>query len=1086
MTKFLKEIEIFKTSNLQRFWRVFLNFGILSRVILLLSFTLSFVTARAATLQDMDQVLTKASNLNEFLASPTLVEEYYQVSSEYYGASKFPRVSYDAILAQMKTVVHAYPEFAERAWESHLGEHFQVISIAPAYGRNLQESAWDHFLAGYKEKLHSSAGDLAALSDEEALQKVQSALQGLGQKIADHEKKLNSSDLKKTEKQTLTGTFYQSLKSDAGLQKISSYLLLKWLNSAVSKEVFESGNPDLILNYLKEIKDHPKKILHEISQLGGVDSLASFIKNASPDIKVLMKDETIFPQKFLPGRDGKMIPADAGSAGAWDFIPAPRRFHAFFKGIYFGECVGGSSRPEYLTSLTPERWASVILKDTQFHYIEKGGIFQGWVQAVPITQNGQAFASVDFASYSFKQSIIDRNKEGDLYSTSMLSGWLKQAMLHKPKQWKGFIASQSIAINNGGALPTVRISPAFLLGERYDPKTHPFAHADPNTVNILTKIIPRVSYAKNYGGSMIFDAAVPDAGVLTELKVIDKTFHQILKKAVDENDRNFINETLQRVHNGAMSDIGNEILTLRAAGVLKLLADHNLPLPKNVVHYTVAPMEYFKTLVDAGLSLEEMKYAQALICHTVDDKVKFTAALLNSPLIIDGESVVKAINYEIPFPSDDYKNELTKYIETVISKIAEQHPNMKMEHFSKLENMMSMIYAGIAVIDVGMGFVRSSSEFLELCQNAFNRGNDDYKKNIGWLVGANIEIFLSKSPSSEDYSKLANNYSIYWDARQQNLFILAAQKQSDIKKDPLGFSKTLTNKSISAQFVLHHIDSSAAVANEDQKKDLLAHSKEALEHLNVDTGWEKAFTLKIRLTHSVGDLVEELTTYPSAASPYSEFIANTTKEYLPQLLAMNPSYEQLKQLLEKGKFHPPEELLIMKATIDRSASVKDFLKVFEITLDHWKWNLPFLKQRQALLEQNAEKMKSMPNFLDKIDLILKLQTTLAGTMSSTWLHNFILSELLQRLQQSSSPTEWINLLYRQKQVDSEKYQIKINELAKQNYKYFIGLNPSREQKDWYKSTFFKLHERIALKFVKPEYRGTQTNAPRCETIFRAL
>ncbi len=1034
---------------------------------------------QAATLQDMDSVLLKAPDLNHFLADPQLIEEYFQVSSEYYANNdRFPRVSYEAIIKQMRIVAKAYPEFAARAWETNLGKPFQVASIAATYGRNLQESAWDRFIQDYKEKLHAQAGEFAQLDDDQALEKLRNGIENLDTKINAHEVEIKNSPLKKSEKQALIGKFYQSFKTDSGLQKLSSYVLLKWLSSDKASEIFNSGNADLILNYLKDIKDQPKKVLSQISGIENTDSLASIVKASLPDPNALQNDEKIFPHAMIPGADGELVPAEAGSKGYWDFIPSPRRFHAFFKGIYFGECVGGSNKPDFLPSLSPERWATVLLRDTEFHFVQKDGKFQGWVQAVPITRNGSVYASVDFASFSFKQSILSRSSDGTIYSESMLSGWLKQAMLHKPAHWQGFVVSKSNAINNGGALPTVRVSPAYLLGQSYDEKTSPFAHTDPTTVKALTNIIPRVGYANNYGGSMIFDAAVPDAGTLTVLKVVDKSVYQIIKNAIDNKQTDFVKGLLARIHKSAMSDLANEILTLRSAGVLKLLAEHRYALPNEVVYYTIDPLHYLPKLISAGLSIDEMKYAQNIICHDVDTTMKFSNALLTSSLVTDPDSALKAIDYEINNPGDYYVTAMNNYLKNFIPYFAKKYPNLTIDHWVQVKSMSITIESGILALQTGIAFATNPDDLLKLFESGFQKGNDNYKKTIGQYVGTRINTFFEKTPNVKQTLKLANTYSRFWSEEQISSYYKKVVSQPDVAKDLKAFASELTDKKLAARFIMDHVHSSLPPDSE-AKKDLSNLTKKALANLDLNSGWEKAYKTTVHLAHTKEDLLADMTHYSTATGEYRNAIARVIQENIPRFLEMNPSYDELDKLINKGSHFESAMVALMTAQAQKATTLAQFRHVLE-NRGFWT-TASYASARQQILLQNAEKLKKFPEILNNPELVFGLSSDIPR--SSDWLESLVGNELEAHLEKTTNATEWTELLSKHLGGGSKQYQERIRSYARANYKFFLGFNPSERQLKWYTQGFYKFYERVPLRFVKPEYRPVNKSAPRCESVF---
>ncbi len=924
--------------------------------------------ATAVTLLELDQSLTKAADLNQFLASPTLIEEYFQGASHYYGSQKFSRKSYDAILNQMRLVVTKFPEFSARAWETDLGQPFKVKSIAPTYGRQLNMTLWTQFLVEFKASNKSLAGDLFALETSEAIKRIEVLLKGIQAKVDQHEAEMQEIKIKKSDKLSLSGKFFQELKQDPDLEKITSYIVGKYFTSEIHMQNFESGSPDLIINALKNLSENPKLLFKDLPAFEYPDLLASAIKHRLPDAQALLKVAKIFPLQYHKGSNGKNIAAEGNSPGEWSFVPSPRRFHAFFKGIMDNECVGGD--PNKLESLSPERWGTIILKGSQFHYVEKEGKFQGWVQAIPVAQNGQAFASVDFASLSFRKAIISKRENGSIVTESMLSGWLREAMKYKPASWKGFVVGQSNAINNGGALPTVKSSPSYILGEKYDPKVRPFAHMDPNTVQIMIGITQRVRDATQYGGNMIFDAAVPNAGILTELKVVESTLYEMFLSAVKKKDLAFVNASILTMHNSAMSDLGRVVISLREAGVLKLLVDNKIVLPRNVVYYTTDPKEYVKTFVAEGLTIEEIKLVQRLLCVSVDETMAFTRGLLASEAVYDLDTYIKALAFEVETPHETYKLKRSELIIEGLANLFKLFPEVSLEQALKLEKLATTIQSGIAVLNEFLKLNRSKAEILMVLATPHRIAGDAYDKAIAEVAAKNFSLFFSMSPNSDETMVFAKLSSIALSAAQKTELQTYMLGLTNTKEAQLAVFKRIESKEFPAEVSIQYLESLTKLEMSSEVKAVVR--KLAIElgpQVNLTNGWEKAYQMEARLAQNSDELVSTLTRYKAPMAEFITIIAKTLELSMARLIEMKPSYSQLLKVLKESRIFEAQYFLLLKPLLSTSSNIEEFMEPLKISQNFWK-TTTFINGRVEALNQHLHILIGQANFSEKIDELL--------------------------------------------------------------------------------------------------------------------
>jgi hypothetical protein len=222
----------------------------------------------------------------------------------------------------------------------------------------------------------------------------------------------------------------------------------------------------------------------------------------------------IFRVLVRKGNRGTISPVGRSGKSEYEFNTLPRRIHGVWKGVPLNECVGGNC--ESIKSLTPERWATVALEDTQVFNIERDGSYLGFVQYVPLKAKDGIYASVDFGAPILRNKILVRDPDGNPITRTFYEVWLESAVKHKPNEWSGFIVGESDAINNAGVLGEVRESASFLAGRYLGKPTETLQHIDPMASKIVA-IAPKSEHAAMYGGNMIADALVPDARAVTVL-----------------------------------------------------------------------------------------------------------------------------------------------------------------------------------------------------------------------------------------------------------------------------------------------------------------------------------------------------------------------------------------------------------------------------------------------------------------------------------------------------------------------------------------------------------------------------------------
>ena len=72
---------------------------------------------RAETLDRMEEITSRARNLEQFLNTPNLTQEYGKALEAYLGRNRFNCESYEAILDELREIVKKVPAVGERLWQ---------------------------------------------------------------------------------------------------------------------------------------------------------------------------------------------------------------------------------------------------------------------------------------------------------------------------------------------------------------------------------------------------------------------------------------------------------------------------------------------------------------------------------------------------------------------------------------------------------------------------------------------------------------------------------------------------------------------------------------------------------------------------------------------------------------------------------------------------------------------------------------------------------------------------------------------------------------------------------------------------------
>lgn len=462
------------------------------------------------SLEEIDNIVTKADNLNEFLNSSEIQGEYFKGLQNYFGEDRFPRESYDGIIKQLKEVNAKFPEIAERAWQTNdLGKSFQINLSIKSSGLKVKQDKFLTWLNNWQKELQDQA--FIDVNQDSNLSKVVAQLQ---KDIVKHFEE--TSNLKKKDKDKKTGKFFDELRNRKEYKEIVSAALLERVNQESVNDLLRAGDADLVLSTLdklgksKDFTVNGQVLPVEIQNLIGRE----VPKLETPPLVVIGDkgaETALFQAETIKTRRGKIIPVGRGSKTLFEVRPIPRRIHGIFKGIPLNECVAGNCKS--LNSLTPERWATSLLEDTHFYHIEKvsdvARSYEGFTQLVPGKIGKQTYASADLGSPLFGKKVVSPEGEiGIFYDL-----WAKEATKNLPLDSRGIIISEATGGDNAGVLDSIRKRPSYLMGKIVN-KDDPFVITD-DLAKKFSSLGIREGLAKNYSGKMIFDAVIPNAKNLT-------------------------------------------------------------------------------------------------------------------------------------------------------------------------------------------------------------------------------------------------------------------------------------------------------------------------------------------------------------------------------------------------------------------------------------------------------------------------------------------------------------------------------------------------------------------------------------------
>ena len=465
--------------------------------------------------EEIERAVDGVPNLESFLSSAENIDLYYSALASYFGRANFPRTSFDAILTQIRRVMEEVPTFAERAWKT-LGPDergFAFNSELNGYGREVDIRLWRLYRYSWLSDLNR-----AGLRGKDRAQAIAEGFKIVRQKTRAVEAQLRLAEVRasergipltRAERRMLRGREYESLRRNPVTRALAASVLFNYLSSDQNQAFFQMNDADMLLHYLRDLRQNPKKVLAGFSILGTMGPLISAIKERIPEIQTLMADKGMFPYRMIrKGRKETLVPGGANSSARYSTHPI-RAFHGFWLGIPSNDCLAGD--PDSLASLTPVRWAISGILNSRTYVLEKNGAYQGFCRCVPIRMpDGKIYGSVELWAPVL---LLPLNRMGGIPTLkekrqTILSAWLEHYRDILPSEWEALIISDSIEIDNSGVKRNLLADDLWLNAPKLLGVAAPELE-DPCMVQVLSMVPPQRE-ALRFADGFVFDAQMND------------------------------------------------------------------------------------------------------------------------------------------------------------------------------------------------------------------------------------------------------------------------------------------------------------------------------------------------------------------------------------------------------------------------------------------------------------------------------------------------------------------------------------------------------------------------------------------------
>lgn len=493
-------------------------------------FTSRFVYSES--LDEMENIISECKDLEDFLSPKRaeLRERYFIAAQAYYGGPEsFKRVSFDAILGQLKLFHEKRPKLADNLWKQTKDKPFSVQAALKTSGRDLNLKKWHEIYQNFIDGIEKKALPIEEISRvEDKIKRVEEIFFNIEKYTKEKIKEIEAGPGNKKSKEIQKNDFMKEIKKDPSLEAALAFLIKNYFRSEQIRDFIVNPDPDLLLEIIQNLNQNPKILLEGFPEIS--PNLITHARELLPTTKELLADTELLPIKMYTTKKGEKLPVGSGQLKTYDFKPVPRNIHGIWKGIERNECVGGN--PGYLSFptnwLTPRRWAINALDHSHLYMVESDGVYHGYNQMVRGEVDHEVYYSLDVMSPVLSKEIISKTERGHYKKKTLYDLWLELA----PSQIEHgyieggvrFIMGQSVSLSNGGMIDHVHKSDQYLAGKAL---RGTFAPADRNYFGLTG-----IKNDGHYGKGPIIEAMVPGAGTLIHLVQFDEEKLKTTKEAV--------------------------------------------------------------------------------------------------------------------------------------------------------------------------------------------------------------------------------------------------------------------------------------------------------------------------------------------------------------------------------------------------------------------------------------------------------------------------------------------------------------------------------------------------------------------------
>ena len=484
----------------------------------------AFASEVSDGLAKLDAIVQEAGDSAVFLEDTArgqaLRDRYYQqwVSMYPQGESQFPRPNFDAVIAQARKAVTDHPELGTRLFETTgLGKSFSVTLDAESSGLELKQDEWKKFYSGWKRKLESGSQRIRALDEKNRESEIQRLGAELESEIKAERVRIEALPKSaKLERGKAEAELQKRLLNDSRTQELASFVIHEKVfgkNGEFLRDILNSGDADQVLIGMKQVQQKgglavPEN-LHSVIVKSAVPTIEQPKLEVDASGKALESEH--FKVKLRKTNRGKFIPEGRVAKTTLDFQTIPRRIHGLFKGISIQECVGGGS----CEHLSPERWGTIALQDSQLHLVvENGSLTPGFTHGVPVKVGEETFLSMDIQAPTLNKTGT-KSQGASVIKVAAYPIWLREQQKHLPAKYRKLLVGSSAAMSNGGNRPTVTSSSSYLFGRSQDRSASATAADTKMRQMLLSQSGKNSDYG--YGGNLITETTVQQAGALTQL-----------------------------------------------------------------------------------------------------------------------------------------------------------------------------------------------------------------------------------------------------------------------------------------------------------------------------------------------------------------------------------------------------------------------------------------------------------------------------------------------------------------------------------------------------------------------------------------